>query len=64
MGGLGSSSIIWDGQYLWLLNLHQCGKRVKIKSQKVLEANYNVCRSYIENVVGGGVGAFCPENHE
>ena len=33
--------------------LHQCGKRVKIKSQKVLEANFNVCRSYMEKLVGG-----------
>ena len=26
--------------------LRQCGKRVKIKSQKLLEANSYVCRSY------------------
>ena len=26
--------------------LHQCGKRVKTKSQKLLWANYYVCRSY------------------
>ena len=52
-GRLGSSSIIWDGHYLWPWNLYQCGKRVKIKSQKVLEANSNVCRSYMEKLVGG-----------
>ena len=26
--------------------LHQCGKRVKSKGQKVLEAYSNVCRGY------------------
>ena len=26
--------------------LHQCGKRVKTKSQKVLEANSYICKSY------------------
>ena len=26
--------------------LHQCGKKVKTTSQKVLGANSNVCRSY------------------
>ena len=26
--------------------LHQCGKRVKTKSHKVLGANFYVCRSY------------------
>ena len=27
---------------------------VEIKSQKVLEASFNVCRSYMEKLVGGG----------
>ena len=43
----------WDEHYLWPWNLHQCGKKVKIKSQKVLESNSNVCRSYMEKLVGG-----------
>ena len=36
--------------------LHQCGKRVKTKSQKVLGANSYVCRSYRRKTgtVGGG----------
>ena len=51
-GRLGSSSIIWDGHYLWPWNLHQCGKRFKIKIQKVLEANSNFCRTYMEKLVG------------
>ena len=36
---------------LWPWNLDQCGIRVEIKSQKVLEANSNVCRSYMEKLV-------------
>ena len=43
--GLGSSSIIWDWHYK-LEILHQCGKRVKTKRQKVLRADFYVCRSY------------------
>ena len=54
-GGLGWSSIIWERQYLWPWDLHQCGKGVKIKSNTVLEANSNVCGSYMEKLVGGGV---------
>ena len=46
------------GQYLRPWNLHQCGKRVKIKSQKVLEANSNVCRSYMGKLVGEWKGSF------
>ena len=35
---------------------------VKIKSQKVLEANYKLCRSYIEKVVErGGDELFAPK---
>ena len=49
-GGLGSSSITWE----W----HQCGERVKTKSQKV-GANFYLCRSYREKT-GMGVGLFCP----
>ena len=49
-GGLGSSSITWE----W----HQCGERVKSKSQKV-GANFYLCRSYREKT-GMGVGLFCP----
>ena len=33
--------------------LHQCRKRVKTKSQKVLGANFYVSRSYKDNLVGG-----------
>ena len=40
---------------LWPWNLDQCGIRIKLKSQKVLEANSNVCRSYMEKLVGGEV---------
>ena len=36
------------------LKLHKCGKRVKIKSRKLLEGHSNVCKSYMENLVGGG----------
>ena len=63
-GGLSSSSIILDGHYLWPWNLGQCGKRVEIKIQKVLEANSNVCRSYMEKLVGVGVGGLYPQNPE
>ena len=38
---------------------------VEIKSQKVLEASFNVCRSYMEKLVGGGGGGtFCHQNPE
>ena len=40
--------------------LHQCGKRVKTKSQKVLEANLYVCRSYRGKT---GKWAFLPTLH-
>ena len=53
-GGLGWSSIIWERQYLWPWDLQQCGKGVKIKSNTVLEANSNVCGSYMEKLVGQG----------
>ena len=43
---LGSSSIIWDGTSYKLEFLHQCDKKIKTKSQKVLVANSYVCRSY------------------
>ena len=62
-GGLGSSSIILDGHCLWSWNLDQRGKMVEIKIQKVLEANCNVCRSYMEKLVEEG-GAFCSQNPE
>ena len=38
--------------------LHQCGKKVKSKSQKVCGANSYVCRSYREKTGIGG--PFCP----
>ena len=41
-----------------LETLHQCGKRVKTKSQKVLEPNSDICRSYREST--GRWGAFWP----
>ena len=46
------------GRALPVFTLQQCGKRVKIKSHKVLEANSNVCTSYMEKLAGGE-GAFC-----
>ena len=49
MGGYGSSSIIWD----WYEILHQCGKSVKTRSQKVFGAKSYVCRSYKEKAVRG-----------
>ena len=45
-GALRSSSIIWDCLRCDLKILHQVGKRIKTKSQKLLETNSNVCRSY------------------
>ena len=59
MGGLGSSSKFWTGNRYGLEPLHQCGKRVKIKSQKVLGANSQVCRSY-RRKADTGRGAFWP----
>ena len=44
-GGLGSSSIIGTGTRYDLKCLHQYGKRVKTKSQRVLGANSYVCRN-------------------
>ena len=44
---------------LYLEILHQCGKRVKTKSQKVFWGNSKVCRSY-RGKTGGGGGTFCP----
>ena len=38
--------------------LLQCGKKVKTKSQKVLGANSNICRSYKEKT---GRDAFLPQ---
>ena len=40
--------------------LHQCAKRVKIKSQKVLKAISNVYRSYMEKLVGATGVVFLP----
>ena len=40
--------------------LHQCGKRVKTKSQKVLGANSNVCRSYRGKTGRGGANITLP----
>ena len=37
--------------------LHQCGKRVKTKSQNVLGVNFYVCKNYRKNT---GRGPFCP----
>ena len=36
-----------------LKSLHQCVEKIKTKSQKVLGANSNVCRSYKEKIAGG-----------
>ena len=47
----------WTGTRYGLENLHQCGKRVKTKSQKVLGFNSYVCRSYREKT---GRGLFAP----
>ena len=38
-----------------LENLHQCGKRVKTKSQNVFEVNSYVCRSYGEKAGRGNL---------
>ena len=43
-----------ERHYLWPWNFTPVWQRVKIKRQKVLEANSNVCRSYIEKLVEGG----------
>ena len=61
-GGLGSSLIIWDWHYTrcGLEISHKCDQRVKTKSQKVLVANFNVCRSYRENKEKTGRGLFAP----
>ena len=45
-GGLASSSIFGTGTRYKLEILHQCGKRVETKSQKVLGANSCVRRRY------------------
>ena len=45
-GGLGSSSIIWDGTRYGLEILHQCDKRIKTKSKRAVGANSYICRSY------------------
>ena len=37
----------------WSWNFTPVWQRIKIKSQKVLEANSNVCRNYIEKLLGG-----------
>ena len=39
---------------------HQCGKRVKTKSQKVFAANSYICRSYRGKTGRGRGGSFCP----
>ena len=41
--------------------LYQFGKRIKTESQKVLVANYYVCRSYRRRT---GRGSFCPRHPE
>ena len=41
--------------------LRQCGKSVKTKSQKVLEVNSYVCRSYMGKT-GRGVFPFSPHS--
>ena len=53
--------VFWNKGYDELEILHQCGKRVKTKSQKVLGANSYVCRSYWEKKLVGG-GFFCPQS--
>ena len=55
-GGLGSSSIICTRYKLKIL--HQCGKRVKAKSQKFWGTSSNACRSYRGKT--GRAGLFAP----
>ena len=55
-GSVGWSSIIWTGTWYGLEILHQCDKRVKTKSQKVLGANPYVCRSYRAKTGRGWMG--------
>ena len=42
---LDPSSVSGTGTNYGIKILHQCGKKVKTKSRKVLVANLNVCRS-------------------
>ena len=60
LGGIGSSSMIRTGTMYDLKNLQQCGKRVNIKSQKVLRANYNVWRRYMEKTGTGDLSDLLP----
>ena len=46
--------VFWNKGYDELEILHQFGKRVKTKSQKVLVANSYVCRSYRGKTVQKG----------
>ena len=55
--GLGSSSLIWNRTRYGLEMLHQCGKKVKTKSQIVVWANSYVCRSYRGKTGGWGLFA-------
>ena len=57
MDGLDSSSIIWDWKRYGLEILHHRDKRAK--SQKVLGANINVCKSY-KGKNGMGESFFLP----
>ena len=56
-GNLGSSSYLGTGTRYGLAVLHQYGKKVKTKSQKVLGANSNISRSY-RGKAGRGRGSF------
>ena len=51
--GLRLKLIIWACTRCAIEILHQCGKRVKTKSQSILGANSYVCRSYREKLVVG-----------
>ena len=51
--------VIWTKHSVWSWNFHQCVKRVRTKSQKVLGANSYICRSYRQKTgrgEGGGGG--------
>ena len=56
-------TFVWEnGARYGLQVLHQCGKRVKSKSQKVLWAKSYICRIYRVKT-GRGEGAFLASPH-
>ena len=44
---------LWTSIMYGLEILHQCGKSIKTKSQKVLEASFYVCKSSMKKKTGG-----------